>query len=97
MLRVLGCTRGQLDAVASWQVAPVVGAALVVGVPLGLAVGRLAFARFAQSLAVVDDVSISFSDLAVLVVAVLLAAAAAVVVAATMTRRARAAVILREG
>jgi len=97
VLRVLGCTRSQLDAVASWQVAPVVGAALVLGVPFGLAVGRLAFARFARSLAVVDDVSISFSDLSVLVLAVLLAAAAAVVVAAMMTRRTRAAVILREG
>jgi hypothetical protein len=97
VLRVLGCTRGQLDAVASWQVAPVVGAALVLGVPLGLAVGRLAFARFADSLAVVDDVSISFSALALLVAAVLLAAAVAVVVAAAMTRRARAAVVLRAG
>src|SRR5262249_13564927 len=97
VLRVLGCTRGQLDAVASWQVAPVVGAALVLGVPLGLAVGRVAFVRFAQSLAVVDDVSISFSDLAVLVVAVLLAAAVAVVVATAMARRSRTSVILRAG
>src|SRR5262245_37136940 len=97
VLRVLGCTRGQLDAVASWQVAPVVGAALVVGVPLGLAVGRLAFARFAESLAVVDDVSISSSDLAVLVGAVLLAAAVAVVVATAMARRSRTSVILRAG
>jgi hypothetical protein len=97
VLRALGCTRGQLDAVTSWQVAPVVGVALVLGLPLGLAIGRLAFARFAQSLAVVDDVSIPLSTLALLVAAVLIAAAVAVVVATTMTRRARTAVILRAG
>jgi hypothetical protein len=97
VLRVLGCTRRQLDAVTSWQVAPVVVAALVVGVPIGIAVGRLAFARFAQSLAVVEDASISFSVVALLVVAVLLAATVSVVVATAMTRRNRVALLLREG
>ena len=97
VLRVLGCTRRQLDAVTSWQIAPVAGAAIVLGIPLGLAVGRLAVARFAQSLAVVDDVSIPFSVLALLVVAVVLAATVAVVVGTAMTRRNRTAVMLRAG
>jgi hypothetical protein len=97
VLRVLGCTRRQLDAVTSWQVAPAVGAALALGIPLGVAVGRLAFARFAQSLAVVDDVSISLGLLALLVGAVLLSAAVAVVVATAMTRRTRTVVLLRAG
>jgi len=83
--------------VTSWQVAPVVAVALVLGVPIGIAVGRLAFARFAQSLAVVDDASIPLSVLALLVLAVLIAAVVAVVVATAMTRRNRVALLLREG
>ncbi len=97
VLRVLGCTRGQLDAVTSWQVAPVVVAALLLGIPIGIAVGRLAFARFAQSLAVVDDAAIPFSAIALLVVALLVAATVAVVIATAMTRRNRVALLLREG
>jgi hypothetical protein len=83
--------------VTSWQVAPVVAVALVVGIPIGLGVGRFAFARFAQSLAVVDDASISFVAVALLVVAVVIAAIVAVIVATTMTRRNRVALLLREG
>jgi hypothetical protein len=97
VLRVLGCTRRQLDGVTSWQVAPVAAVALVLGVPIGIAIGRLAFSLFAQSLAVVDDASIPFSVLALLVLAVLAAAVVAVLVATAMTRRNRVALILREG
>ena len=42
---------------AAWQPVPPGLAALVIGVPLGIAVGRLAFSAFARSIAVVDDPS----------------------------------------
>ena len=42
---------------AAWQAVPPGLAALVIGVPLGIAVGRLAFSAFARSIAVVDDPS----------------------------------------
>ena len=59
VLRVVGFTRRQLDSVAAWQVAPLAVGALVLGVPLGVIVGRRVYMLFAQSLAVVDEATIS--------------------------------------
>ncbi len=71
VLRVIGCTRRQLDTVTAWQVTPLALGALLVGIPIGVAFGRLAFRQFAQSLAVVDDASTSAAMWVALVVAVL--------------------------
>ena len=57
VLQALGCSRAQLARTAAWQPVPPGLAALVIGVPLGIAVGRLAFSAFARSIAVVDDPS----------------------------------------
>ena len=94
VLRVIGCTRRQLDGVTAWQVAPFALAAALLGIPFGIAVGRLLYRLFAQSLAVVDDASTSA---AVLVLAVLMASAIADLVAMTVTRRTRAQEVLRQG
>jgi ABC-type lipoprotein release transport system permease subunit len=97
VLRVLGCSRHQLDGITAWQVFPVAVGALVLGIPIGIGLGRAAFAWFASSLAVVDDVSIPLGALALLVLAVVAAALVAALVAMAATRRNRTAVILREG
>ena len=47
ILKVLGLRRSQLRAVALWQVATVTAAALVIGIPLGIAGGRWAWQPFA--------------------------------------------------
>ena len=47
----------QLARAAAWQPVPAGLAALVIGVPLGIAAGRLGFSAFARSIAVVDDPS----------------------------------------
>ena len=96
VLRVIGCTRGQLDAVTAWQVTPLALGAVLVGIPIGVAFGRVAFRQFAQSLAVADDASTSAAMWVALVVAVLLAAALADVFAVLAARRSRAAAVLRE-
>lgn len=96
VLRVIGCTRRQLDVVTAWQVSPFLLAAVVLGVPLGVAIGRLAFTLFADSLSVVDDPSTPAATLALLVVAVLVAAAIADLVAVVVARRSPAAAVLRE-
>ena len=57
VLQALGCSRAQLARTAAWQPVPPGLAALVIGVPLGIAVGRLAFSAFARSIAVVDPPS----------------------------------------
>ena len=94
--RVIGCTRSQLDTVTAWQVTPLALGALLIGIPIGVALGRLAFRQFAQSLAVADDASSSAVLWVVLVVAVLLAAALADLFAVLAARRSRTAAVLRE-
>ena len=48
VLKVLGLRRAQLRAVALWQASAVTVAALVIGVPLGVAAGRWAWQAFAS-------------------------------------------------
>ena len=99
VLRVVGCTRRQLDAITAWQAAPFAArrgrcSASRSGSRSGASRSR----RFAQSLAVVDDASIS----AALVVALgrarcVVAAVVADLVAVAGARRTRAAAVLRRG
>ena len=96
VLRALGCLRRQLDEVTAWQAAPFAAATLLVGLPIGIVLGRWTFMRFAQSLAVVDVASISAWTLLALIVALLIAIGTAVVISVVLGRRSRAAVILRE-
>ncbi|MET0902003.1 MAG: FtsX-like permease family protein [Acidimicrobiales bacterium] len=96
VLQALGCSRAQLARTAAWQPVPPGLAALVMGVPVGIAVGRLAFSAFARSIAVVDDPS----SPPWLVVALALAVAASVgvgaVVAGQVARRVASAATLRD-
>jgi hypothetical protein len=48
ILKVLGLRRAQLRAVALWQASAVTVAALIIGVPLGVAAGRWAWQAFAS-------------------------------------------------
>ena len=86
VLQALGCSRAQLARTAAWQPVPPGLAALVIGVPLGIAVGRLAFSAFARSIAVVDDPS----SPPWLVVALALAVAASVGAGALVAGQVRA-------
>ena len=95
-LRAMGCTRRQLDAVVAWQVAPYVIGAILIGLPLGIVLGRGAFRYFAQSLAVVDVATTPLVLLAALACAVLFAAALAGVVGILAARHRRTVAVLRE-
>jgi putative ABC transport system permease protein len=77
VLRAVGCTRRRLDAVSAWQALPAVVAALAIGVPVGIALGRWTFIVFARSLAVVDQARTTPVAVGALVVAVLVALAIA--------------------
>jgi hypothetical protein len=48
VLKVLGLRRAQLRAIALWQASAVTAAALVIGIPLGIATGRWAWQAFAS-------------------------------------------------
>jgi hypothetical protein len=95
VLRALGSTRGQLDAVTAWQAAPYALATIVLGLPLGIAIGRWAFTLFARSLAVVDQATTSAATLGTLAGATLLAVVVAGLISVVVARRTLAAVLLR--
>ena len=51
-LKALGLIRRQVRAIAAWQVTTLTGLALLAGLPLGVAVGRWAWALFSAGLGV---------------------------------------------
>jgi predicted lysophospholipase L1 biosynthesis ABC-type transport system permease subunit len=55
VVRALGMARGQVRSVVGWQAVCVMAGAMLVGVPLGLIGGQLAWRQFATSLGVVPD------------------------------------------
>jgi hypothetical protein len=80
VLKTLGMDRSQIVRVVAWQASALAGAALLVGIPVGLLVGRWVFALFAGSLGVAPNATISLLVVlatipAVLVLANLIAAA----------------------
>ena len=83
-------TRRQLGSVVTWQAMTILAIAIVVGVPVGLAVGRLLWSSFAASLGVVPVVVAPVLVLVVgafvlLLAGALLAAAPALLAARTPT------------
>jgi hypothetical protein len=96
VLQALGCSRAQLARTAAWQAVPAGLGALVVGLPLGVAIGRLAFSAFARSIAVVDDPSSPPWLVLALGVAVLLAVGAGALVSGLVARHVSSAATLRE-
>jgi hypothetical protein len=53
LLKTLGMSRSQVRAVVAWQTSVILLVAAVIGVPLGIAAGRLSWAGFANSLGVI--------------------------------------------
>ena len=97
VLQAVGCTTRQLKAVTAWQAVPTALAAVLFGVPVGIALGRWAFRQFAHSLAVVDGASTTMVIVGALVAAVLAAAAVAAVLSLLVARRISASTTLRAG
>jgi hypothetical protein len=96
VLRAVGCTSLQLNAITAWQAVPVGLAAIVIGIPMGIVLGRRSFTLFAHSLAVVDEASTTVVTIGALTLAVLAAAAIAGLISVYVMRRSRPALALRE-
>ncbi len=58
LLKTLGFTNRQLASTIAWQASVAVGAGTVVGVPLGIALGRSLWELFAQEIDAVPDPSV---------------------------------------
>jgi ABC-type lipoprotein release transport system permease subunit len=55
ILKTLGFTRGQISASVAWQSSTLVALSLLIGVPLGAAIGRWAWNLFADQLGVIPE------------------------------------------
>lgn len=98
VLRVVGLTRRQVRATVRWQVLTLVAAAVVVGVPLGVVGGRVAWSTFADRLGVATDPRLpSPGVVALVVVGAVVVALAAAVVPARVAARFRPARLLATG
>lgn len=91
----LGMRRAQVLRAVVIQALLVANAALLVGLPLGLAAGRVAWSNFASDLGVVGTLRLPLGALALVVLAVELGTVAVALVPAIVAARARPALALR--
>jgi len=71
VLRALGCVGRQLRASVRWHALCVVGVGLVVGIPIGLALGRTSYRAFAEGLGFFPEPEVSVWWTLLIVVAAL--------------------------
>jgi ABC-type lipoprotein release transport system permease subunit len=95
VLKTLGFQRAQVRATVAWQATTLAVVALVVGVPLGIAVGRWAWTLFADQLGVVVVTPTPWLPVLLLIPAGVLVANLVAAVPAASAARTRPAVVLR--
>jgi ABC-type lipoprotein release transport system permease subunit len=95
LLKVLGFVRYQVAAVVSWQATAVALVGIVAGVPLGIAVGKIAWRVFATNFGVVPETVIPAGVLAAVACGVLVAANVLAIIPAWLAARSRPAELLR--
>jgi hypothetical protein len=94
-LKALGFVRRQVAAAVIWQSIAVVVVAIALGIPLGIAAGRLGWDLAASSFGVVDQIAIPVRELATIVAAAVVLAAAAAAGPAVFAAGLRPAALLR--
>src|SRR5207249_1356996 len=95
LLKVLGFVRRQVAAVISWQATVIILIGVTVGVPLGIAAGKVAWRLFAINLGVVPVEVVQAVPLLLLAAAALTAANLLAVLPALHAARSRPADLLR--
>jgi hypothetical protein len=97
VLGALGFQRRQLAATVAWQATAIVLVGLVLGVPLGLVLGRLVWASVADGIGVVDDATVPVAAVVIITIAGLVVANVCAAVLARTARRLAPAEVLRTG
>ena len=95
LLKSLGFTRGQLSAAVAWQATGTILVAIIIGVPLGVVVGRLLWTRFAAQLDVLAQPVVPIASIGLVVIASILAANIVSALPARYARTVPAALVLR--
>jgi ABC-type lipoprotein release transport system permease subunit len=95
ILKTLGFERGQVRATVGWQATTYVVIALLIGVPIGLAVGRWVWDLFANELGVVSEPQFPWLGVALVIPAALVIANLVAAVPAAVAARTRPAIVLR--
>ena len=95
ILKTLGLVRNELTRVVAWQAATVVVTGLIVGVPLGIALGRFLWTLFATQLDVLPSPVVPASEVALIAAGALVAAVLVAFVPGRAAARTPAAALLR--
>lgn len=95
ILKTLGFVKGQVRRTVAWQATILVGAALAVGLPAGVAFGRWLWTVFADQLGMVPEASVRATDILLVVPAALLLANAIAAIPGRAAARVRPALVLR--
>lgn len=95
LLKSLGFTRRQLSATVAWQATSTTIVGLLVGVPLGVALGRVLWVQFARQLDVLAEPAVPLVAIAIVVVAALVAANVVSALPARYARAVPASLVLR--
>jgi len=94
LLKTLGFTRRQLSATVAWQSSAAVAAGAVVGVPVGIALGRFLWDLFARQISVVPDPTVPGLPVILIAVGALALANLVAVVPGRVAGRTPAALLL---
>ena len=95
ILKTLGFVSGQVGRTVAWQATTLMAVALIVGVPLGVVAGRLAWNLLARQLGVLPEPAIPVALVAAVIPAMLVLANLIAVVPAALAARTRPALVLR--
>jgi hypothetical protein len=95
LLKTLGFTRRQLAATVAWQSTTAVAAGALVGVPLGIALGRYLWDLFAGQISVVPEPSVPVGTVTLVVLGALVAANLVAALPGRAAARTPAAALLR--
>jgi hypothetical protein len=95
LLKTLGFTRGQLAGAVAWQSSVIALIGLLIGIPAGIAFGRLLWLAFARQLSAVPDPVVPATSIALAALAALILANLVAAVPARRAARTPAALFLR--
>jgi ABC-type antimicrobial peptide transport system permease subunit len=95
VLKTLGFVRTQVSAVTAWQATTMVAVSLLIGIPIGVLIGRLAWRGFADALGVGSASSVPTSALLIAIPATIVLANFIAAIPALLSARTKPAAVLR--